>query len=74
MVEPLDDVGERLNQVSRPQRAGQAPAVHGLSIAVDPVRPDQHGGPPFFGHGPVIFVPVVMLPAGRGEDSSAELP
>jgi hypothetical protein len=44
------------------------------SVAVDPIRPDEHGGPAFFGHDPVVLVPVVMLAAGSGEDLATELP
>jgi hypothetical protein len=44
------------------------------SVAIDPIRPDEHGGPAFFGHYPVVLVPVVMLAAGSGEDLATELP
>ena len=49
-------------------------AVHRRSMAVDPVWPDKYGGPALFGHDSVVLVPVFMLPAGSGEDLSAEPP
>lgn len=55
-------------------RSCVGPASRRRSVAVDPVWPDEYGGPAFFGHDPVVLVPVVMLPAGRREDLSAELP
>ena len=88
MFEPHAELRERPNQVSCPLdrvrlplpptlallRSRVRPALHGRLIAVDPVWPDKYGGPAFFGHGSVVLVPVVMLPAGSGEDLSAELP
>jgi hypothetical protein len=60
----------------RPQQAGsiKLSAVYQPSVAADPVRPDEHGGPAFFGHDSVVLVPVVMLAAGSDEDLSTELP
>ena len=54
--------------------AARISAVRRPSGAVDPIRPDEHGGPAFFGHDPVVLVPVVMLAAGSAEDLSPELP
>jgi len=38
-----------------------------LPVAVGPVRIDQHGGAPLLGHDSVVFLPVLVPAAGRGE-------
>ncbi len=57
-----------------PRRSRVYSAVRRPSGAVDPIRPDEHGGPALFGHDPVVLVPVVVLAAGSAEDLSPELP
>lgn len=34
------------------------------SVAIDPVRPNEHGGPALLAHDSVELIPVVMLAAG----------
>src|SRR5215469_2907198 len=46
--------------------AASRPATSGSGV--DALRRDQHRGAVLIGHDPVVGIPVVMCPAGRGED------